>query len=287
MKIIKIKNNIFNPVYNDCEVEKYKACLTTALYKCLSALKDKYYYKTKILYEHRFTKLENQIKTNKSTVHDYSYSMTNSISFYNIILKEYFAYFCMIDSLSHCTQLSYGNFIGTRRKIEALLKELYSNCIEDIKYKVYDNGDIIIEAVINEEVISLDYDCDFIKKYNVILYSLFCSRMRLESNDPVLIEDSIQIIVFLLKEINSEKRAKKDIQMIKNIKNILLTIGDSVIKYVKTTIGDQEILRIYPILKLGLTEEEIGIIIDNGNKALSELIKYILLKGEFKYIDSL
>ena len=75
--------------------------------------------------------------------------------------------------------------------------------------------------------------------------------------------------------------------MIKNIKNVLLTIGDSVIKYVKTTIGDQEILRIYPILKLGLTEEEIGLIIDNGNKALSELIKYILVKGEFKYIDSI
>ena len=193
----------------------------------------------------------------------------------------------MIDSLSHCTQLSYGNFIGTRRKIEALLKELYSNCIEDIKYNVYDNGDIIIEAVINEEVISLDYDCDFIKKYNVILYSLFCSRMRLENEDPVLFEESIQIIVFLLKEINAEKRAKKDIQMIKNIKNVLLTIGESVIKYVKTTIGDHEILRIYPILKLGLTDEEIGIIIDNGNKALSELIKYILRKGEFKYIDSL
>ena len=277
---IVVKNNIFNTEL--IGGNRYEKCLNIALYDSLVSLQRYAEGYKDILYYHLFRELDIRLKLDKSSIRKYMIEMISNQSF-RLILKDYFIFHIMKDTISKNKDiesvLNKKHFYIIKVKIESILKDKYSKLINNVLIYIDKKGNITITASIMDYLVSLETP-ELSEKYNSILYNLFCTRSRLETNNT---EDSIPILLFVLEEFNSIEKAKSDIEKIKKIKNTLIDIGDYVIKNIQKTTGDREVLRVYPMLKFSLSDSEILFILKYSNMYTKKLIKYILIKGEELY----
>lgn len=273
MKILKSKISVLSPEVRNIENSMLK-CHRYALQRCVLSLKQIYSGDTESISSmHKFDKMLKRVKPDRSSLESFMKDMCSNVSL-RLIIRDYFVDQCTKERAKECYKLWIPEFFGIRDKVESLLYTKYKSMILDTKVK-FDTKTNSLESTItlDDSCYTLDED-----KYNRFLYSLFCTKSKIDSY-----EESMSVLLFVLQEFKVSQRLTSDLNKVDSVRDLYKSLGSWALTDVPKTVSAKEVLRSYPLIRDALEEDQLDFILKYGKRRIANLIQYILEKGSTVY----